>query len=79
MSSKMQKVMLQPVSLIFRHLQNKEALKIWLSARNDIYIIGVLLGFDEYMNLVLDESSEVYWKTQEKKYLGIYSMYLNTV
>uniref|UniRef100_A0A8C7K8B7 Small nuclear ribonucleoprotein E n=1 Tax=Oncorhynchus kisutch TaxID=8019 RepID=A0A8C7K8B7_ONCKI len=46
---KVQKVMVQPINLIFRYLQN---------------------GFDEYMNLVLDDAEEVHMKTKNRKPLG---------
>jgi len=33
-------------------------------------IEGHIVGFDEYMNLVLDEAEEVNMKTKQKKPLG---------
>jgi small nuclear ribonucleoprotein E len=69
MSSKMQKVMLQPISVIFRYLQEKALLDIWLYDRADVKIRGNILGFDEYMNLVLDHAIEFGKKSEH--YLGI--------
>ncbi|XP_070464804.1 small nuclear ribonucleoprotein E isoform X2 [Equus przewalskii] len=47
---KVQKVMVQPINLIFRYLQN---------------------GFDEYMNLVLDDAEEIHSKTKSRKQLAL--------
>ncbi|XP_066843414.1 small nuclear ribonucleoprotein E-like isoform X1 [Anser cygnoides] len=47
---KVQKVMVQPINLIFRYLQS---------------------GFDEYMNLVLDDAEEIHSKTKSRKQLGV--------
>ncbi|XP_077526448.1 uncharacterized protein LOC144138169 isoform X2 [Haemaphysalis longicornis] len=46
---KVQKVMVQPINLIFRYLQN---------------------GFDEYMNLVLDDAEEINTKSRQRKQVG---------
>lgn len=34
-----------------------------------------LQGFDEYMNLVLDDAEEIHSKTKSRKQLGEYSLY----
>ena len=57
-------------NLIFRFLQSQQKIQIWLYDHNDVRIEGRLIGFDEYMNLVLDEAEEVYVKKQTKKALG---------
>eukprot|EP00281_Chroomonas_sp_CCMP1168_P031080 CAMPEP_0206253652 /NCGR_PEP_ID=MMETSP0047_2-20121206/23267_1 /ASSEMBLY_ACC=CAM_ASM_000192 /TAXON_ID=195065 /ORGANISM="Chroomonas mesostigmatica_cf, Strain CCMP1168" /LENGTH=92 /DNA_ID=CAMNT_0053679877 /DNA_START=117 /DNA_END=393 /DNA_ORIENTATION=- len=62
MASKLQKIMTQPINLIFRFLQNKSRVQIWLFEQADLRIEGVIIGFDEYMNLVLDDAEEVYVK-----------------
>jgi small nuclear ribonucleoprotein E len=36
-----------------------------------MYNVIVFQGFDEYMNLVLDESEEVHMKTKNRKTLGV--------
>ncbi|KAK2646548.1 hypothetical protein Ddye_021743 [Dipteronia dyeriana] len=48
-STKVQRIMTQPINLIFRFLQS---------------------GFDEYMNLVLDDAEEVSIKNKSRKSLG---------
>lgn len=67
---KVQKVMVQPINLIFRYLQNRSKIQVWLSENVKLRIEGVLIGFDEYMNLVLDDACEYYVKTNVKKSIG---------
>merc|ERR1712146_199107 len=57
--SKVQRVMTQPIHLIFRYLQKKTRVQVWLHENADLKIEGEILGFDEYMNLVLDNAEEV--------------------
>ena len=45
--------MIPPAQLIFRYLQNKERVCIWLHGRNNLRIEGVIAGFDIYMNMVI--------------------------
>lgn len=67
---KVQKVMVQPINLIFRFLQNRSRIQVWLSENVKLRIEGLLIGFDEYMNLVLDDACEYYIKTNVKKAIG---------
>ena len=69
-SAKVQKVMTQPINLIFRFLQNKSRIQVWLYEQVNTRIEGRIIGFDEYMNLVLDEAEEVDVKRQARKSLG---------
>jgi len=67
---KVQKVMIQPINLIFRYLQNKSRIQIWLFEQTDLRIEGIIIGFDEYMNLVLDEAEEISVKKKSRSRLG---------
>jgi len=67
---KVQKVMVQPINLIFRYLQNRSRIQVWLYEQCNLRIEGCIVGFDEYMNLVLDEAEEVHMKTKNRKTLG---------
>jgi len=67
---KVQKVMVQPINLIFRYLQNRARIQIWLYEQTKMRIEGHIIGFDEYMNLVLDEAEEVNIKTKTRKQIG---------
>lgn len=67
---KIQKVMVQPINLIFRYLQNRSRIQVWLSDNVKLRIEGLIIGFDEYMNLVLDDACEYYVKSNVKKAVG---------
>jgi len=69
-SQKIQKVMVQPINLIFRYLQNRAKIQVWLNENVNLRIEGHIIRFDEYMNLVLDDAEEVYMKTKQKKPIG---------
>ncbi|KAF5839044.1 small nuclear ribonucleoprotein E [Dunaliella salina] len=70
MATKVQKIMTQPINLIFRYLQSKQVIQIWLFEQTDLKIEGRIIGFDEYMNLVLDDAHEVSTKRKTRKPLG---------
>ncbi|WMV35513.1 hypothetical protein MTR67_028898 [Solanum verrucosum] len=69
-STKVQRIMTQPINLIFRFLQSKARIQIWLFEQKDQRIEGRIIGFDEYMNLVLDDAEEVNVKKNSRKQLG---------
>ncbi|KAI5679532.1 hypothetical protein M9H77_00759 [Catharanthus roseus] len=69
-STKVQRIMTQPINLIFRFLQSKARIQIWLFEQKDLRIEGRIIGFDEYMNLVLDDAEEVHMKKKTRKQLG---------
>mmetsp|Transcript_1587 Transcript_1587/g.5985 ORF Transcript_1587/g.5985 Transcript_1587/m.5985 type:complete len:89 (+) Transcript_1587:213-479(+) len=70
MATKVQRIMTQPINLIFRFLQTKARIQIWLFENVDVVMEGRIIGFDEYMNLVLDEAEEVNKKKGTKKTIG---------
>ncbi|CAG8531823.1 4458_t:CDS:2 [Funneliformis caledonium] len=70
MATKVQKIMVQPINLIFKYLQNKTRVQIWLYEQVDLRIEGQIIGFDEFMNLVLDNGEEVNLKKKTRKSLG---------
>merc|ERR1712051_733114 len=67
---KVQKVMVQPINLIFRFLQNRTRVQVWLYENVNTRIEGHIVGFDEYMNLVLDDAAEVHLKRGTMKRVG---------
>ncbi|XP_004416995.1 PREDICTED: small nuclear ribonucleoprotein E-like [Odobenus rosmarus divergens] len=69
-SQKAQKVMVQPINLIFRYLQNRSRIQVWLYEQVNMQIEGCVIGFDECMNLVLGNAEEIHSKTKSRKQLG---------
>ena len=69
-ATKVQKVMVPPINVIFRYLQQKSRVSIWLYEQTEMRIEGYIIGFDEFMNLVLDDASEVQVKQKTKTGLG---------
>lgn len=67
---KVQKVMVQPINLIFRYLQNRSKVQVWLYENVNLRIEGHIVGFDEYMNLVLDDAEEYHIKSKNRRPLG---------
>ncbi|KAF8592025.1 Sm-like ribonucleoprotein [Ramaria rubella] len=62
MSGRQQRVMVQPINLIFKNLQQRTKISVWLYDNIEMRIEGRIIGFDEFMNLVIDEAEEVYVK-----------------
>ncbi len=69
-TQKVQKVMVQPINLIFRFLQQKEPVNVWLYENVNTRIEGRIVGFDEFMNLVMDDAHEIHTKKRTKKPVG---------
>lgn len=67
---KVQKVMVQPINLIFRYLQNRSRVSVWLFENVNTRIEGHIIGFDEYMNLVMDNAEEIHMKKGTRKPVG---------
>ncbi|OAO12275.1 small nuclear ribonucleoprotein E [Blastocystis sp. ATCC 50177/Nand II] len=70
MPSQNNKVLSQPIDVIFRFLQSKTRVQIWLYDQSNTRIEGQIAGFDEYMNIVLDNASEVNIKMKTRTNLG---------
>ena len=68
--TKLRKVVTQPINLIYRYLQNKSIVQIWLKENKNTRIEGILIGFDEFMNVVLDNATEINVKKNTKKNLN---------
>ncbi|NXU82452.1 RUXE protein, partial [Xiphorhynchus elegans] len=78
---KVQKVMVQPIGTkclgcfcscftLPPHLFNRSRVQVWLYEQVNMRIEGCIIGFDEYMNLVLDDAEEIHSKTKSRKQLG---------
>ena len=70
MAHRVKKVMTQPINLIFRFLQQKSRIQVWIYDQKNVRMEGVVVGFDEYMNIVLDDAYELNLKRKTRKPLG---------
>ncbi|KAG9047040.1 mRNA splicing protein sme1 [Tulasnella sp. UAMH 9824] len=52
--------MVQPINVIFKNLQQRAKVVIWLYDNVDMRLGGRIIGFDEFMNVVLDDAEEIY-------------------
>ncbi|KAG6065311.1 hypothetical protein E4U32_007480 [Claviceps aff. humidiphila group G2b] len=72
------RVLLPPINMIFKLLQSNATVSVWLYEQLSIRIEGKIRGFDEFMNLVIDDAVEVsqITKTNEeetRRSLGTYA------
>ncbi|NXT48725.1 RUXE protein, partial [Pluvianellus socialis] len=65
---KVQKVMVQPIVSFL--CWSRSRIQVWLYEQVNMRIEGCIIGFDEYMNLVLDDAEEIHSKTKSRKQLG---------
>jgi len=61
------KVLLPPINFIFKLLQQHSTVQIWLYEQLAIRIEGKIRGFDEFMNLVIDDAVEVRLATKDQE------------
>ncbi|CAG9333754.1 unnamed protein product [Blepharisma stoltei] len=62
--------MIKPLGLLFGFLRKGVTVQIWLFENTDMRIEGKIIGFDEYMNLVLDDAVEVSVKRNSRRPIG---------
>ncbi|PWN97119.1 hypothetical protein FA09DRAFT_330761 [Tilletiopsis washingtonensis] len=65
MGSRQQRVMVQPINVIFKYLQQKTRVSLWLYDNTDMRIEGCIIGFDEFMNVTMAEAEEVYIRKEK--------------
>lgn len=63
--------MLPPINLIFKYLQQQAPVTIWLYEQTQLRIQGKIRGFDEFMNLVVEDATEVSMADGSKEELGM--------
>lgn len=63
-------VLVLPAQQIYNFLKSKARVSVWLYENTSMRLEGVVLGFDEFMNVVLDDADEVHAKTGVTKRLG---------
>mmetsp|Transcript_13058 Transcript_13058/g.14946 ORF Transcript_13058/g.14946 Transcript_13058/m.14946 type:complete len:89 (-) Transcript_13058:894-1160(-) len=59
MPRNVKKVMTLPINVIFSHLQKKTRVRLWLYEDTKLQIEGQIIGFDEYMNMTLEDAVEI--------------------
>lgn len=67
---KSKKTMLPPINLIFKYLQQQSQVTIWLYEQTQLRIQGKIRGFDEFMNIVIDDAVEISTKDGRQEELG---------
>ncbi len=55
---------------MFKYFKEKARIEVWLVEDTDTRIEGKIIGFDEYMNMVLDDAEEVSLKHGSRTKLG---------
>lgn len=68
-SAPRKRVTTPPMNMIYRFLSEGQRVQIWLFERQE-RIEGKLCGFDEYLNVVLDDCEEFDRKRGTRKSLG---------
>ncbi|QPG77006.1 mRNA splicing protein sme1 [Brettanomyces nanus] len=56
---KQQKVIVPPINQIFKYLQQQSNVTVWLYEQVGYRLTGVIKGFDEFMNVVIDDAVEI--------------------
>ena len=51
--------------MIYKFFQTKSRVEIWLYDNTELRLEGRIIGFDEYMNCVLEDAEEVYVKKNQ--------------
>ncbi|KEG11500.1 small nuclear ribonucleoprotein Sm-E [Trypanosoma grayi] len=64
------KQMVKPTNIIYRYMKEGQRVCVWLVHDTQMKIEGTLLGYDEFMNVVLGDAAEVHTKTKEVVPLG---------
>ncbi|CDO52718.1 similar to Saccharomyces cerevisiae YOR159C SME1 Core Sm protein SmE, part of heteroheptameric complex (with Smb1p, Smd1p, Smd2p, Smd3p, Smx3p, and Smx2p) that is part of the spliceosomal U1 [Geotrichum candidum] len=65
-----QRVMVPPINMLFSFLKDQTPVQVWLYEQVDSRLEGTVRGFDEFMNLVLDDTVEVNYKKNTRRELG---------
>lgn len=62
--------MVPPINVMFGFLQHSNKVQIWLYEQTEARIEGTIRGFDEFMNVVVDDAVEVNYKKDSRRKLG---------
>lgn len=64
------RLMERPAAVVHRFMKDQQRVCVWLIHDTQIKMEGNLLGYDEFMNIVLGDTTEVNLKTKERVKLG---------
>ena len=64
------RVMVQAINMMFESMKEKTPVLVWLYENTSMKIEGTIIGFDEYMNLVIDGATEIYTQTKSRVPVG---------
>lgn len=67
-NKKAPKVMVPPINQLFKLLQANSKVSVWLFDKKNERITGTLKGFDEFMNVVLEDAVQI--SDDEKRDIG---------
>jgi small nuclear ribonucleoprotein E len=59
-----------PLHVLFGYLKQESRIRIHLNENNKVVIEGKIIGFDEFMNIVLDDAWEVYLRDDSRLHMG---------
>lgn len=68
-NKKSPKVMVPPINQLFKLLQLNSNVSVWLMEKKQERITGILKGFDEFMNIVLENAIQIV-DDDEKRSIG---------
>ncbi len=54
-----QRTIIKPINYLFQLFKSKTKVEIWLFENDETIFQGLIEGFDEYMNMVLNETVEI--------------------
>eukprot|EP00796_Vickermania_ingenoplastis_P005870 gene5870-4191_t len=64
------KQMLRPANIVYKFIQDGQRVRVWLVHDSQTKIEGVLLGYDQYMNVVLGDAKEIDLKKNQETNIG---------
>lgn len=65
-----EKPMILPINVMFRFLQSRARVVVWIRDNVNKRFEGNLIGFDEWLNLVLDDTVEMNIRSNVRRNIG---------
>lgn len=61
---------IQAIEYIYKFMEQKVKVEIWITGNKNVKFTGIIRGFDEWMNFVLDQTVEINVKQNKRTNLG---------